>query len=379
MADYTFYETLGVGIMATSKEIRAAYIRVIQSVHPDRGGPDVLFLRVQEAYETLSNPERRAAYDRSSKDRSDKSAGSAHDQSGWERIDDPPPRPRTSANTSNRGSGPTGPAPPPPGPKKGGPQWTQSPPSSSPGATGPQHVGVPAGSSFLSQHPVGAISLAGVGLLFLGSLTTRGGGGGLGLLGVVVLLVALVALLGRRGASEREAYQRSGMPAVDAMTGTQFETLLEHLFAYKGYRVARVGGRGDFGADLLLDDASGRTIVQAKRWAGVVRHEAVQEAVAAKAHYGAVHAMVVTPSTFSQHATTLARSNNVVLWDRSKLAAELAQFGGQPPQAGAQRLSSELWAGSRVALGIAGSLLVAYASTNKKRSRKGRPTQRRRR
>ena len=240
-------------------------------------------------------------------------------------------------------------------------------------------MGAPASSSFLSQHPVGAVALAGVGLLVLGSLAGRAGGGGFGLLGMVVLLIAGVALLGRRGASEREAYQRSGMPAVDAMTGSQFEILLERLFAYKGYRVARVGGPGDSGADLLLDDATGRTIVQAKRWAGLVRHEAVQEAVAAMALYGAVHTMVVTQSTFSQHATTLARSNNVVLWDRTKLAAELAQFGGQPSYAGAQRLTSELRAGSRVALGIAGSLLIAFASTSKKRSRKRRPAQRRRR
>jgi hypothetical protein len=75
---------------------------------------------------------------------------------------------------------------------------------------------------------------------------------------------------------------------------------------------------------------------------------------------------------------TLASSNNVILWDRAKLAAELAQFGGQPSHTGAQRLASELRAGSRVALGITGSLLIAFASTHKKRSRKRRPVQRRR-
>jgi hypothetical protein len=352
-------EILGVGATATSEEIRAAHRRVIQSVHPDRGGPDALFRQVQEAYETLSNPERRAAYDRILNERSGKSAGGADDNSGWERVNYPPPPPRNSGNASNTGSGPAGAPkpPPPPGPGKDGPQWVPPPPSSASGSRGANSGGVPTASSFISQHPVAAVALAGVGLLILGSIAGRSGGGGLGLLGVVVLLVAVVALLGRRGANEREAYQRSGMPAVDAMTGTQFEILLEHLFAYKGYRVARVGGRGDFGADLLLDDATGRTIVPAKRWTGVVRHEAIQEAVAAKAHYGAVHAMVVTQSTFSQHATTLARSNNVVLWDRPKLAAELAQFGGQPSRTGAQRLTSELRAGSRVALGIAGSLL----------------------
>jgi Na+-transporting methylmalonyl-CoA/oxaloacetate decarboxylase gamma subunit len=44
-------------------------------------------------------------------------------------------------------------------------------------------------------------------------------------LGVAMLVIAGVAGLGRRGVKEREAYQRSGMAAVDTMTGRQFEVL----------------------------------------------------------------------------------------------------------------------------------------------------------
>ena len=119
-------------------------------------------------------------------------------------------------------------------------------------------------------------------------------------LGAATLIIAAVAGLGGRGAKEREAYHRSGMTAIDAMTERQFEVLLEHFFANKGYRVARIGGRGELGADLLLNDAHGRMIVQARRWNGIVRHEAVQHAVAAMAHYGAARALVVTSSDYSE-------------------------------------------------------------------------------
>ncbi len=67
------------------------------------------------------------------------------------------------------------------------------------------------------------------------------------LLGAAALIVACVAGLGGRGVKERAAYLRSGMTAVDAMTGRQFEVFLEHFFANKGYRVARIGSRGNSG------------------------------------------------------------------------------------------------------------------------------------
>ena len=124
------------------------------------------------------------------------------------------------------------------------------------------------------------------------------------------------------GAKECEAYQRSGMAAVDTMNGRQFQFLLEHLFAKKGYRVARLRVRGDSGADLLLDLPHGRTIVQVEHWSGMVRHEAVHQAVVAKARYGVARALVVTSSNYSADAVAEANSNGVTLWNRAFLAAE---------------------------------------------------------
>jgi molecular chaperone DnaJ len=62
----TYYEILGVSPGASESEIKAAYRRLAREFHPDSGHPgDVArFREVQEAYETLSDPEKRGSYDR---------------------------------------------------------------------------------------------------------------------------------------------------------------------------------------------------------------------------------------------------------------------------------------------------------------------------
>lgn len=192
-------------------------------------------------------------------------------------------------------------------------------------------------------------------------------GRGVMVLGVVVLIAASVSGLGGRGAREREAYQRMGMAAVDAMTGRQFQVLLEHFFANKGYRVARLGVRGDLGIGLLLANSHERTIVQVRRWTGVVRQDAVQQAADARAHYGAGRALVVTSSNYSQQAVTAASSNGVTLWNRSILEAELSAFRGQ---SGVKKLSSDLRTGSRICLGFVAALFVILVSSSVTRTRK---------
>lgn len=61
-----YYSILGVSRDASQEEIKRAYLDSAQRLHPDKNvaaGETELFLGVQQAYETLSNPSRRAKYD----------------------------------------------------------------------------------------------------------------------------------------------------------------------------------------------------------------------------------------------------------------------------------------------------------------------------
>ncbi|XP_050205877.1 chaperone protein dnaJ 20, chloroplastic-like [Mercurialis annua] len=66
----SFYSLLGISETGTHAEIKKAYKQLARKYHPDVSPPGrkeeytKRFIEVQEAYETLSDPERRALYDR---------------------------------------------------------------------------------------------------------------------------------------------------------------------------------------------------------------------------------------------------------------------------------------------------------------------------
>lgn len=62
MADH--YKLLQVRRDASPEVIAAAYRRLMRDAHPDTGGDAEEAKRLNLAYEVLSDPERRAAYDR---------------------------------------------------------------------------------------------------------------------------------------------------------------------------------------------------------------------------------------------------------------------------------------------------------------------------
>jgi Ca-activated chloride channel family protein len=61
-----YYAILGLARDASQEEIKRAYLKAAQRLHPDKNkavGETEIFLNVQQAYETLYNPDRRKKYD----------------------------------------------------------------------------------------------------------------------------------------------------------------------------------------------------------------------------------------------------------------------------------------------------------------------------
>ena len=57
------YQTLGVGRDADGPTIKKAYRKLAMKHHPDKGGDEAKFKEIQQAYDTLSDPQKRAQYD----------------------------------------------------------------------------------------------------------------------------------------------------------------------------------------------------------------------------------------------------------------------------------------------------------------------------
>ena len=79
MKDY--YKILDVAKGASQDEIKKAFRKLAHKYHPDRGGDEKKFKEINEAYQTLSDKNKRAQYDRFGSSFENAGAGNAN---GWD-------------------------------------------------------------------------------------------------------------------------------------------------------------------------------------------------------------------------------------------------------------------------------------------------------
>ena len=93
-------------------------------------------------------------------------------------------------------------------------------------------------------------------------------------------------------------------------SGAEFEHFVARVFEENGHHAEVTQASGDYGVDLVLN---GEIAVQVKFYGSVVGPTAVQEVAAGKAVYECSEAWVVTNSTYTPAAVTLAEANGVRL------------------------------------------------------------------
>ena len=118
-------------------------------------------------------------------------------------------------------------------------------------------------------------------------------------------------------------YQKSGLYEIDRMHGREFEKYLEAQFLKSGYKVSLTSYQNDYGADLVAYKNNKKIVIQAKRWNNKVGVKAIQEIVAAKGHYKATDAWVMTNNYYTKQAIELAASNDVKLYDRTTIVKQI--------------------------------------------------------
>ncbi len=123
-----------------------------------------------------------------------------------------------------------------------------------------------------------------------------------------------------------------------ALTPYQFEEYVAGLLRAQGYKgVRRVGGSGDFNADVTARDPEGRSVVvQCKRYAvgNRIGSPAIQTFIGmVHVHHKAERGIFVTTSSYTDDARALARQHGLTLWDGSDLTRMISRTSKGPPVA----------------------------------------------
>lgn len=107
---------------------------------------------------------------------------------------------------------------------------------------------------------------------------------------------------------------------VGSLSPIEFEYWCSRELERAGWSVETTKASGDQGADVLAKKGAIVAVIQCKLYSNPVGNKAVQEAFAARTHYKATVAGVVTNAAYTRSAQELAQSTGVLLLHHSDLA-----------------------------------------------------------
>ncbi|MBS7540473.1 restriction endonuclease [Ancylobacter lacus] len=105
----------------------------------------------------------------------------------------------------------------------------------------------------------------------------------------------------------------------EVRNGFDYEHFVAQRLREQGWEARVTQASGDQGADIIASRGRQVVAIQCKYYTSPVGNKAVQEAVAARAHYQASQAAVIAPSGFTMSAKQLAATNNVTLLHHEEL------------------------------------------------------------
>jgi restriction system protein len=104
------------------------------------------------------------------------------------------------------------------------------------------------------------------------------------------------------------------------LSGRDFEQFCMEELRKQDWRARATGASGDQGADIIAEHKGRAVVFQCKYHSAPIGNKAVQEVAAARQHYQAQAACVVSNQGYTRGARALAATNNVFLIHYSELA-----------------------------------------------------------
>lgn len=121
------------------------------------------------------------------------------------------------------------------------------------------------------------------------------------------------------------SFKKIDLDEIDKMDGFDFEAYITNVYKALGYNACKTPDSGDFGADVIAKKGNEVIAIQCKRYNSPVGIKAVQEVVGSLKYYNATKGVVITNSTFTFAAFTLAKVNDIQLIDRTDLEKMIRQ------------------------------------------------------